>query len=308
MSIRTVLIVVLALVFGLSASMGVNMLLSNGAAAAPLQTVSVVTAAVAIPRGGTITEDQIKTVGYPRELTPPGAISKREDAIDRTVFNPLVVGEAILDAKLAPKGAGRGLASLVSKGMRAFTILTPSVSSGVAGFILPGNRVDVLLTPNSDGNDNTGGGSTTTLLQNVEILAVDQTIDAPSSNKVDSTQLRSVTLQVTPDQAARLDLGQNRGLLHLSLRNFEDHQPARTVPATMLGLRFMQEKPWDERVKGVLEAMGKALAARQKSEAPAPVVAAKVPEPPRQAYIRTLRGLNEGRVAVDLPELKTTGR
>ena len=67
----------------------------------------------------------------------------------------------------------------------------------------------------------TGGGSTTTLLQNVEILAVDQKVDGPADNKVDSTNLRSVTLLVTPDQAAKLSLGQSKGTLHLTLRNPE---------------------------------------------------------------------------------------
>src|SRR5262249_2669627 len=144
-----------------------------------------VTAAVAVPRGGMITAEQVKLVDYPRGLVPPGAISKLEEAVDRGVITPLVPGEPVLNAKLAPRGAGRGLASLVPSGMRAFTITTPNVAAGVAGFILPGNHVDVLLTVTDDsGNQWTGGGSTTTLLQNVEILAVDQTIDAPSSNKV----------------------------------------------------------------------------------------------------------------------------
>jgi len=304
-SIRTLLIVGLALVFGLSAAAGVGLMMNNRAGATPVQTVSVVMAAVAIPRGGTITAEQIKTAEFPRNLVPPGALTKKEDAIDRGVFTPLVPDEPILDAKLAPKGAGRGLASLIQKGMRAFTIQTPNVASGVAGFVMPGNRVDVLLTITGGDNDGTGGGSTTTLLQNVEILAVDQTIDAPSSNRVETNQLRSVTLLVTPDQAAKLDLGQNKGMLHLSLRNFEDVRAARTVPATMHGLRFLQERPWDEKVKGVLEAFGKALAESKKRETP---VAVDVPEPPRQVHVRTLRGLYEGRVAVDLPDPASNGR
>src|SRR4051812_8030858 len=118
MSIRTVLIVVLALVFGISAAMGVNMMLSNGAAAAPARTASVVMAAVAIPRGAMIPGELIKTAEFPRNLVPLGAITRKEDAIDRSVLNPLVPGEPILEAKLAPKGAGRGMASLVARGMR----------------------------------------------------------------------------------------------------------------------------------------------------------------------------------------------
>jgi pilus assembly protein CpaB len=115
--------------------------------------------------------------------------------------------------------------------MRAFTIHTPSVASGVGGFILPGNKVDVLLTM-----EGKYGSITTTLVQNLEILAVDQRIDAPADNRVDPNQLRSVTLLVTPDQAARLGLGQNKGALHLSLRNHEDNQVGSAAPARLAKL------------------------------------------------------------------------
>jgi len=110
----------------------------------------------------------------------------------------------------------------------------------VAGFILPGNKVDVLLTLTMEGKR---GSMTTTLLQNLEILAVDQRIDAPVDNRVDPNQLRSVTLLVTPDQAAKLGLGQNKGALHLSLRNHGDDQLAITSPARLAELEGYREEP-----------------------------------------------------------------
>jgi pilus assembly protein CpaB len=188
--------------------------------------------------------------------------------------------------------------------MRAYSVKVPDVAQGVAGFILPGNRVDVLLSVGeiSGGNNDTGGGSTTTLLQNVEILAVDQKMDAPADNKVDTKDLRSVTLLVTPQQANLLDLGQNKGMLHLSLRNREDTLAARTQPATLADLRFRQEKPWDERAKGVLEALGKALAQRQVASAPPAKPVVKAPEPPPTFAIRTIRGKYEGSVVVQAPQ------
>src|SRR5262245_34722284 len=146
MSIRTFLVVTLALVFGLSAAMAVNRMINMRASAGPVQTVPVVTAVVGIARGEAIAADQVTTSQFPSSLVPRGALSKVEDAINRGVFIPLVPGEPVLEAKLAPRGAGRGLAALVPSGMRAFTITTPNVASGVAGFVLPGNRVDVLLT------------------------------------------------------------------------------------------------------------------------------------------------------------------
>jgi pilus assembly protein CpaB len=231
--------VMLALVFGGSAAVGVNSLVSKSQGARPnLETVPVVVAVTDIPRGGMIKADLVRTREYPKDMVPTGAITKVQDALDRAVFIPLVREEPVLDAKLAPRGAGRGMAALIPQGMRAFTIHTPSVASGVAGFILPGNKVDVLLTM-----DSKGGSMTTTLLQNMEILAVDQRIDAPAENKVDSNQLRSVTLLVTPDQAAKLELGQSKGSLHLTLRNLKDDQPVDAHPARLAELEGYQEPP-----------------------------------------------------------------
>ena len=158
--------------------------------------------------------------------------------------------------------------------MRAFTIST-NVASGVAGFILPGNKVDVLMTLTAGGaKDVTGGGSTTTLLQNVEILAVDQKVEAPADNKVDSTNLRSVTLLVTPTSAAKLSLGQSKGTLHLTLRNPEDNLAAKVRPTTVNDLESQSEapvRPWDERAKDLIKAWGDALA----KAPPAPLPSAK---------------------------------
>jgi len=279
--------VVLALVFGGSAAMGVRQLV--GQAVPPtVDMVNVVVTAVPIPRGTLVTTELVKTRDYPRELLPQGAIVKPEDVVDRSAIATLVVDEPVLESKLSPRGQ-HGLATQISRGMRAITINT-NVAAGVAGFILPGNKVDVLLTINSGGgtSDPTGGGATTTLLQNVEILAVDQRIEAPSENKMDSKEMRSVTLLVIPDQAAKLELGQNKGTLHLSLRNPNDNEHANARPATMTDLRFYQEppaRPWDERAKDLLKVLGAALASRPRAEVPK-----AVPPPPRKVVIRTIRG------------------
>jgi pilus assembly protein CpaB len=300
-SIRSILIVALALVFGGSAAVGVNTLVKRPTAP-KLDTVPVVVAAADIPRGGTITADLLKTRDFPKDLVPLGAISKLQDAVDRAVYIPLVKDDPVLEGKLAPKGSGRGLAALIPKGMRAFTIQTPNVAVGVAGFVLPGNNVDVLLTvTDQGGNSETGGGSTTTLLQNVEILAVDQTMDAPAENKMNK-EMRSVTILVTPQNANLLNLGQNKGTLHLALRNLEDKQDARTRPSTLADIRFHQGKPWDERAKGVLEALAKALAQRK----PEAVAVANAPAPPRRIAIRPLRGTHDGAVIVQKLERRSS--
>ncbi len=288
---QSMIAVVLAVVFGGSAAVGVRQYVGRGA---PPQadTVSVVVAAMNIPRGMLITPDLIKTREYPKDLVPTGGILKKEDAQDRSAFATMVMGEPVLESKLSPKGQ-RGLAPFIAEGMRAFTITT-NVASGVAGFILPGNKVDVLLTINSGGNnDLTGGGSTTTLLQNVEILAVDQKVEAPADNKVDTNNLRSVTLLVYPDQAAKLSLGQNKGTLHLTLRNPKDQAPAKVRPTTVNDIQFLAEapaKPWDERAKELIKAWGEAMAKARPAATPAQAEAIS------KKTIRTIRGSHESAV------------
>jgi pilus assembly protein CpaB len=289
------MIVTLALIFGGSAAVGINSFLSN-TSEPRVEVVPVVVAATEMPRGGNITAELVKVREFPKDLAPAGALSKVEDALDRGVAIPLMKDDPVMESKLAPKGAGRGLAALIPTGMRAYSVKVPDVAQGVAGFILPGNRVDVLLSIGElPGSNETGGGSTTTLLQNVEILAVDQKTHAPTDNKVDTKELRTVTLLVTPQQANLLDLGQNKGTLHLDLRNLEDRQAVHTQPATMVDLRFRQEKPWDERAKSVLDALGKALSQRPPAPQPPPP---KAPEPPAMVPIRTIRGSYESAIMI----------
>ena len=295
MTLRTLLLVLLALVSGGSAAVGIKRLRNQVAPPTP-DMVPIVVAASAIPRGAIVSADSVTLREYPKDLVPASAITRIDEALDRFVFIPLAKDDPVLDVKLLAKGAGRGLAPLIPKGMRAFTIHTPSLASGVAGFILPGNKVDVLLTiSNTTSNDDTGGGSTTTLLQNVEILAVDQRVEAPADNKVDTKELRSVTLLVTPDQAAKLDLGQNKGTLHLSLRHPDDNLAAETRPATLADLRFHPEKPWDQRVQGLLAALVQSVAQMQKTEVRRPV---STEEAPLLTQVRTLRGTQEGLVVL----------
>ena len=229
MSVRSLLMVALALILGVSTSVLVNSYMQR--VPGPDSTVVSVPVVVAVrdlPRWESITPEAVKIKQFPEDLVPPGALSKLEDAVNRGIFVPLTKDDWVLESKLAPKGAGRGLSALIPPGMRAYSVKVPDVAQGVAGFILPGNRVDVLLSLGEiSGTNATGGGSTDTLLENVEILAVDQKMDAPSENKVDTKDLRSVTLLVTPQQANRLDLGQNKGMLHLASATVKTTRPPR---------------------------------------------------------------------------------
>jgi pilus assembly protein CpaB len=284
MSFKTIIVILLAGTCGVSAAIGINQLRRPSGETKP-ETVPIVVAAVNIPRFRLVTKEDLTVRQWPKELLPEGAVTKLKDAVERAAIIPLMVGEPVLNAKLASKDAGRGLAALIPKGMRAYTIQAAQVSSNVAGFVLSGNRVDVLLHLRGKPDDETGGGSTTTLLQAVEILAVDQLLDAPADNKSDPKVLRSVTLKVTPDQAALLDLGQNMGKLTLTLRNPEDNEEAKTHPALLADIRYRQEKPLVE-----LQADGAAqmVVVEQRGEE----------EEPEVFSILTLRGSQRGQVQV----------
>jgi len=302
MRLRTVLMGAVALVFGLLAASSVYLLGARPTSAAPDST-SILVVTADVPRGVSLTPDMLELKPWPKEFVPAGAITSSEGAIDRTVWIPLLKGEPILDSKLASKGAGRGMASLVPPGMRAVTIQTPNVSTGVAGFILPGNKVDVLLTlSNAMPNNPMGGGETLTLLQNIEILAVDQRIEAPSENVVDPSQLRSVTLLVTPDEATKLDLGQNKGTLRLSLRNPEDSVTDPISSATLAELLHGSNVISYATPTAVAEVESELAVAIEASK-PAGSSVEPPAESPKSTVtrIRTLRGISDGFVYLSRP-------
>jgi len=288
MSTRTIAVVFLALMSGATMAVGVMRANPNKSKNAVniAATVPVVVAAADIPRGKLLSAQDLALRDWPQELSPPGALSTVDAAVERVAVGQMVQGEPLLEAKLAPKNAGRGLAALIPDGMRAYTIQTSRVASNVAGFILPGNKVDVLLNlkGTTRGEDRTGGGSTPTLLQAVEVLAVDQRLEAPEENKVDPKQQSSVTLLVTPDQAAKLDLGQNMGILTLSLRNPDDKAAAETEPATITQIRYLlgmpTEIPDDE-------------------PRPPEQVTSPTALQPRPMWIVTMRGNHRGRVLIN---------
>jgi pilus assembly protein CpaB len=282
MSVRTILVVILALVCGITAAMGISALLRfnpPAANAAPPETVPVVVAVDRIEPYTTLTADMLKVRDIPKDAVPPGSLDQIQDALDRAPLSPLERGEYILDSKLSQKGT-RGVASAIKDGMRAYTILTPSQSSSVAGFILPGSKVDVYLTMSGPGGpaDRTGGATTFVLLENVEILAVQQLVVAPTENHV-GPHVDSVTFLVTDEQATKLNLAQSRGALHLSLRNPKDVTSVKRRVLTLAELQpdvFRPQMPEPKQVK------------RPRTDEYTP-----------RGMIRIFRGLNESTVPIE---------
>ncbi len=279
---RMLIVGVLALVCGLSAVVLVNSLRQPGGQA--IERAEVVYAAADVKPGETVAEAMLEIRKVPVEEIPEDAIRKFSEAVERAALGQIDKGDMLRQKKLAERGAGRGMAALIKPGMRAFTIQTPTFSSSLAGFLLPGYKVDVLLTNSSNGgaDDETGGAVTTTLLQNVEILAIHTVVNAPTANKINPEDARSITLMVTPEDAEKLDLGQNKGTLHLSLRNQKDDEHSNAKPTMLSDLQLRQVK-----AKPV-------VVAAEPAPAPTPTAPPAPPPPPEPVVvrmpIRTLRG------------------
>lgn len=194
----------------------------------------VVLAANDLPLGTTLEAHHLKAVDWPAGLTPKDAYASPETLIGRVTISRIVTNEPLTNDKLAPVGT-RGLMPLIiDPGMRAVTVRVNEVS-GVAGFVVPGSRVDVLLTTDASKgpveaveasekpNDKKEAGQhlTQTLLQNVTVLAIGQVMESNNEAKPPSA-LTTATVLVTPENAELLTLATSEGTLQLVLRAFSD--------------------------------------------------------------------------------------
>ncbi len=171
-----------------------------------------------------------------RPGAPEGAFSRLQDLVGRGVTTRMMSREPILESRLATKGAGGGLASMIPEGMRAVAIRVNDVA-GVAGFVTPGMRVDVLIsgTPGSTNTSAALGVQSKTMLQNVEVLSAGQDFKKDSEGKPVVVQV--VNLLVTPEQAEMLSLASTQTTIQLVLRNPLDRVMAKTS-GTAVALLF----------------------------------------------------------------------
>jgi len=172
--------------------------------------------------GYTLDRHSVTLRGVPERLYPAGAFSRIEDVLDRSVIGAIQADEALVEARLAIRGSGMGLGPLIPPGMRAISVRVNDVV-GVAGFVLPGMRVDVLVTGKPP---NRSDSETQTVLQSITVLSAGQTIPADGRSQPITTPV--VTLLVTPAQAEALTLANNEGHIQLVLRNSTDQTAVAT--------------------------------------------------------------------------------
>jgi len=244
--------------------------------AAPSTTKALV-AAHNLELGAIIKDADVKDAPWSGTL-PPNAVLKREDIVGRGITTAIYEGEPILENRLAPKGAGGGLAAMIPAGMRAVAVRVNDVV-GVAGFVVPGMRVDILISGNPPGPSGaTEGSLTRTLLQNIEVLSAGQ--DFKKDNEGKPVGAGVVNLLVTPEQAEMLSLASNQTTIQLVLRNPLDTQVAKT-PGTAVVELFAMNGP---------KKRPEAPKVRVRAPKPLPPPPAAKPAPPQPFVMEVLNG------------------
>ncbi len=183
---------------------------------------NIVVAAGKLQLGARLKDQDLKFVPWPATNLPTGYFEKKDDLIDRGVVQPLVENEPILESKLAPKGVGAGLPPIIPTGKRALSIRANEII-GVAGYVLPGTRVDVVLTGSPVGSNEP---MTKIVLQNVEVVSAAQDIQKDAEGKPKTVTV--VTLLATPEDIEKLTSASSQGQFQLALRNPLDAEEAKT--------------------------------------------------------------------------------
>jgi len=224
---------------------------------------------------GTLVHDADLTTGDWVGPLPKGAVVAKDVALGRGVISQLYQGEPILESRLAAQGAGGGMAATIRQGMRACAVRVDDVV-GVAGFVLPGMHVDVLVAGTAPGAGASVGPKVKTLLQNIEVLSAGSDIQKDNDGK--PIQVQVVNLLVTPEQAELLSLASNQTKIQLVLRNPLDAETPKTPSIAMAGL-FNEGAPEPKNV-----------VIKKAPVKPAPPVQVDKPLPPRVYLIQVLNG------------------
>jgi pilus assembly protein CpaB len=230
---RTLLVLLLAVALASAASYGVYRTIAR----MPVRQVEVASTRIAVaatnlPVGTRIEKDQVKLVGWPASSPVAGSFTSVDDVVGRGLIQPVAANEPLTDAKLASIEAGAGLPPSIPTGMRAMSVKVNEVI-GVAGFTVPGTRVDVLVTLDARGGTE---GMTRAVVSNVQVLTAGTRMDQQQAKDGKPMPSTVVTLLLTPDDAERIALAQTAGSLMLVLRNPLDVAPTETRGVRMASL------------------------------------------------------------------------
>ena len=252
-----------------------------------METVPVVVAARAIPVGTRLTTDDVKVVAWPARTQVPGAFSNVPAVVDRGVIAPIGQNEPVTATRVAGPESGSGLPPIIPAGMRAISVRVNEVV-GVAGFVLPGTRVDVLVAVDDDGDDsNRKEPMARTVVDNVQVLTAGTRYDQDEAKDGKPQRSTVVTLAVLPADGERIALASNEGKLSLVLRNPRDVEPADTKGIKLAALmQGTGPEPVHDAPKRRM------IPARQQAAAPAPA-------PPQIYKVEAIRAAKRTEEAVN---------
>ena len=263
---RAVIVMTLAILFGLAAVvMASRWLLTQPAASTP----RIVVAASDINLGQRLTPEMLKLVEWPAHSVPKGAFDDPQKLGGRVLKTSILMGDPLSEAKLAPAGTLGGLSALITEGKRAITVRVNDVI-GVAGFALPGNYVDIIVSTETEPQPGAQAQAAAPREQSISKIVLERILVLAVAQEVNRDETRpkvvnAVTLEVTPEQAEMLDLARSVGTLSLVLRNQVDPAAAQTAGATKQSLL-----PAASPIKPVAL---QAPAPRPRPQAPRPVAA-----------------------------------
>ncbi|RWO38055.1 MAG: Flp pilus assembly protein CpaB [Mesorhizobium sp.] len=331
MRANTLIMIVLAGVFGVLAVVLVNIWLAGQRSAMAqtglVQGSTVVVAAMPLKFGDALTADKLREVAWPAGAVPTGAFKTTKDLLAgdgaKQALQAIGVNEPILATKITGPGQRATLSAVLGEGMKAVSIRVNDVL-GVAGFVFPGDRVDILLTRTARGDDGTDKSFVDVLLQSMKVLAIDQVAD---ESKDSPTVVKSVTLEASTRDAQKLTLAAGAGQLSLALRQAAASKGESTERVTLADLTgetpadvaarqaeldkkaaaeaeaAAERKRAEEKLAGLAQAVdrvGTQLDQLSKVK-PAPAVAAPevvkevvkyvTPEPPARATVGVFRGV-----------------
>jgi pilus assembly protein CpaB len=257
-----------------------NLVQNQPARAAAVATQPVVVAAADLQLGAELKKEDLTVVNFPQGQAPEGTFAQPSELVGRGLVSPIVKNEPVLASKLASKEAGAGLPPVIPEGMRAVSVRVNEVI-GVAGYVLPATRVDVLATasPNQERADMTSK----VILSNVQVLTAGTRMEQ-DQEKGKPMQVTVVTLLVNPEQSERLALASTEGKIQLALRNPMD-QTAPETPgvktAALVGA-----------ARAAVAASRPAAPVRRtaRSAAPAGPVTQSVPLPEPMPTVEVIRG------------------
>ena len=226
-----------------------------------------------LPIGAMLTSEDVRVVEYPAEAYPQGGFENIDDVIDRSITQPILSNEPITTGRVTEKGEGFGLAPLIPPGYRAIAISVNQVS-GVSGFIIPGSKVDILLTAVPLGGDEM---LTTTVLENVTVLSTGHKQQPNANGQPENVPV--VNMLLTPDQTELLYLATQEGRIQLVLRNPKDEEEtAEEREAKSVADLFRDSEPAPKPRPAV------------RRPAPAPQVVQMEPPPPAFFQVEMIRG------------------